>query len=287
MNFRNPAAHVFVPDGTPLPQALARVTHLGVGAHQDDLEFMALHGIGACLDSATKWFGGVTCTNGAGSARAGRFASFSDEQMQAVRRDEQCEAARAGRYAVIIQLAHPSAAVRDPADTRLRDDLKDIIAAARPEFIFTHNPADKHETHVGVFVSLLQAVRELPAALRPRKLLGCEGWRGLDWMPDAEKVVQDVGGHEKLAAELNAVFESQIAGGKRYDLAVEGRRRANATFFQPRDTDRMEMAELAMDLTPLVNNDALDPLAYVTGFIERFKADVTTTLAARLGRGSK
>ena len=34
-------ADVFVPDGTELGAALGRTTHLAVGAHQDDLEFMA------------------------------------------------------------------------------------------------------------------------------------------------------------------------------------------------------------------------------------------------------
>jgi hypothetical protein len=62
---------VFVPDGQPVGKALKRITHLGIGAHQDDLEFMAFHGILACFASdEQKWFGGVTCTNGSRAARA-------------------------------------------------------------------------------------------------------------------------------------------------------------------------------------------------------------------------
>ena len=56
----NPTAEIFVPDGRTVPAALARITHLGIGAHQDDLEFMAFHGILACYGSMTEWFGGVT-----------------------------------------------------------------------------------------------------------------------------------------------------------------------------------------------------------------------------------
>jgi len=37
---------------------------------------------------------------------------------------------------------------------------------------------------------------------------------------------------ENLQFALLGVFESQIAGGKRYDLALMGRRRANATYFE-------------------------------------------------------
>ena len=70
----NTNAHVFVPDGTAIGSALARTTHLAVGAHPDDLEFMALHGILACQGQSDRWFCGVTCTNGAGSARTGHLA---------------------------------------------------------------------------------------------------------------------------------------------------------------------------------------------------------------------
>ena len=104
----NPTAEIFVPDGTAETEALRRVTHLGIGAHQDDLEFMAFHGILAGYDSAENWFGGVTCTDGAGSPRSGRYATFSDEDMRAVRREEQRAAAVLGRYGAMLQLDHPS-----------------------------------------------------------------------------------------------------------------------------------------------------------------------------------
>ena len=55
--FRQPNASVFVPDGLAPDAALARTTHLGIGAHQDDLEFMALHGILACFQRSDRWFG--------------------------------------------------------------------------------------------------------------------------------------------------------------------------------------------------------------------------------------
>ena len=45
MDFHNPAADLFVPDGLEMPAALSRTTHLAIAAHQDDLEIMAYHGI--------------------------------------------------------------------------------------------------------------------------------------------------------------------------------------------------------------------------------------------------
>jgi LmbE family N-acetylglucosaminyl deacetylase len=284
MKLHQPNARVFIPDGLAPDAALARVTHLGVGAHQDDLEFMAFHGIVTCYQRSDAWFGGVTCTNGSGSARTGKYAEFSDEQMMSVRCAEQEQAAVVGGYGAMIQLDHPSAVVKNPADPRLKEDLSAILAATRPRVVYTHNPADKHDTHIAVVVPLIQALRELPSEDRPEAVHGCEVWRDLDWMPDAEKIIHDVGGREELGAALNGIFDSQIAGGKRYDLAVLGRRRANATFFESHATDQSESIAFAMDLTPFMRDASLDLVDYVTGFIDRFRADVVAKLSKRLGR---
>ena len=272
-----------MPDGRPVAEALKRITHLGIGAHQDDLEFMAFHGILECFASDTKWFGGVTCTNGSGSARSGTYAQFTDAQMMAVRRSEQNHAAIVGQYGVMIQLDYPSSAVKSATEPSLKNDLKEILAATRPEIVYTHNPADKHDTHIGVVVAALQAMRELPRERRPKKVIGCEVWRNLDWLPDAEKVLMDVSGHDNLAAALNGVFDSQIAGGKRYDLATLGRRAANATFFESHATDKTTQLVFGMDLTPVVADESNNIADYVAAFLRAFENDVRKKLSSRLG----
>ncbi len=283
MKLHIPTADIFIPDGRSVPDALGRVTHLAVGAHQDDLEFMAFRGIIECFHSANDWFGGVTCTNGAGSSRIGNYARFSDDEMMAVRRDEQKQAAIVGRYSAMLQLDYPSSIAKNPVDTRLREDLRAILQASKPRVVYTHNPADKHDTHIAVVVPLIQAIRDLPRNERPEIVHGCEVWRDLDWLPDNEKVVHDVSGHDNLAAAVNGIFDSQIAGGKRYDLAVLGRRRANATFFSSHTTDSSDALAFAMDLSPLAHDESLDIVEYVTGSIDRFRADVTAKLRARIG----
>ena len=282
MKLHNPTAEVFIPDGNAVPEALARVTHLGIGAHQDDLEFMAFHGIIACFGREDKWFGGVTCTNGKGSSRTGPYAELSDEQIAVIRRQEQNKAAAIGQFGAMIQLDYASSAVKSSAATDLKNDLKAIFAATQPEVVYTHNPADKHETHIGVVVAALQAMRELPREKRPKQVIGCEVWRDLDWLLDSEKVVMDVSGHDDLAAALNGVFKSQIAGGKRYDLATLGRRAANATFLESHATDLASQVIFGMDLTPVVADDSKDIVEFVCGHIERFQADVRQKLAERL-----
>ena len=70
------------------------------------------------------------------------------------------------------------------------------------------------------------------------------------------------------------MFDSQISGGKRYDDAVLGRRRAHATFFESHAVDEATMLTFAMDLTPLVRDDTLSLADYTAGLIDEMKADV-------------
>ena len=284
-SFHRPGARLFVPDGAEPASALARTTHLGIGAHQDDLEFMAFHGIRECFHhEQARWFTGVTCSDGAGSPRTAGYARTTPEEMKAIRRQEQDTAAIIGRYAAMIQLDHPSADIKRATDTALRDDLLTILRATRPEVVYTHNLADKHVTHIAVVVPVIQAIRLLPPDERPRKLYGCEVWRSLDWMNDDAKVILDTGGADNLACSLNGVFDSQIAGGKRYDLAVMGRRLANATFFDSHTTDQVQQSTYAMDLTPLIVDEHADLLSLVLGHIRQFENDVAAKVAQRLGQ---
>ncbi|MBJ7395229.1 MAG: PIG-L family deacetylase [Akkermansiaceae bacterium] len=283
MKLHHSTAELFIPDGALEMEALRRITHLGIGAHQDDLEFMAFHGIIECIDQSEKWFGGVTCTNGAGSARCGPYSEFSDAEMMAVRRNEQNAAAIVGKFGAMLQLDYPSSVIKSSTDPSLKNDIVTILSTTQPDVVYTHNPADKHETHIGVALAVIEAIRELPIAIRPKKVIGCEVWRNLDWLADEDKVLMDVSGHDDLAAALNAVFDSQISGGKRYDLAILGRRAANATFYDSHSTDSATQVIFGIDLTPLILDDSTDIVAYIGKFIQRFNTDVSNKLNKRLG----
>ena len=280
MKFSQSQADIFLPDAGLTPEAaLARVTHLCVAAHQDDIEIMAYAGVAACLDTPGKAFGGVVVTNGAGSPRTGPYAQMTDEQMQVVRREEQRNAAKLGRYAIQLQLAHPSAAVKQAGHPGVAGDLAQIFGGCSPEVVYLHNPADKHDTHVGVLLRCIEALRTLPAAQRPKRVVGCEVWRDLDWLVDTDKVALDSGGHLELASELLKAFDSQVVGGKRYDLATLGRRSAHATFHTSHATDRMTGITWAMDLTPLIADPQLDVAAFTLGHVERLRADIAGRIA--------
>ncbi|MEM1085156.1 MAG: PIG-L family deacetylase [Verrucomicrobiota bacterium] len=274
MNFNQTRADVFVPDGTRMPDALARTTHLAIGAHQDDLEFFAFHGINECFGRSDRWFSGVTCTDGAGSSRSGPYADFTDDQMQAIRVDEQRKAAMLGEYGAMIQLGYPSREIKDASIKYPVESLESILRIALPETVYLHNPADKHDTHVAVLLRSLEALRQLPKEQRPAQAWGCEVWRDLDWLPDEAKGILSTSDRPNLQASLNGVFDSQIMGGKRYDLAVMGRRLANATFFDSHSNDTETGITFAMDLTPLVHDETLDIADYTLAFVERLKTDI-------------
>jgi LmbE family N-acetylglucosaminyl deacetylase len=275
MELHNSGAEIYVPDGSPVKVALSRTTHLGVSAHQDDLEIMAYHGILECFGKQDKGFAGVTVTNGAGSPRDGLYGKYTDDEMQVVRRKEQKKAAFVGEYSAQVFLDYSSSAVKDPKNLDLVADMKLIIAASKPQVIYTHNLADKHDTHVATTLRVMRAVRELPADSRPQHIYGCEVWRNLDWLNDDDKVVFNVEAHENLAMSLVGVFDSQVAGGKRYDLATMGRRRANATYLASHGVDESTALIFATDLTPLMNDQQFDPVKYVQGFVDHFAKEVS------------
>lgn len=278
MDFHQSGAEVFVPDGASVEEALGRTTHMAVGAHQDDLEIMAYRGIVECFERRDRGFLGVTVTDGSGSAREGVYARYTDSEMRSVRNAEQKKAAVVGEFSAVALLDFPSAAVKDPTRREVTADIRGVLEAARPRILYTHNLTDKHETHVAVALRTIEAARSLSEESRPREVYGCEVWRDLDWLGDADKVAFDVGAHESLAAALVGVFDSQIAGGKRYDLATSGRRRAHATYHASHDTDATLGLTFAMDLTPLVRDPSLDVAEYVLAHVRRFHDDVAAKI---------
>jgi LmbE family N-acetylglucosaminyl deacetylase len=283
MHFSRNTAEVFVPDGLPLEQALARTTHLAISAHHDDIEIMATQPILQCFQHQDLWFAGVVLSDGRGSPRDGMYKEYTDESMRQVRFKEQKKAAFIGEYAALVMLDYPSKEIKDSSTGRVTEDLAQILNIAHPHYVYTHNLADKHDTHVATVLRVIQAIRSLPATARPQKLYGCEVWRDLDWMVDSDKVACDLSAQENLQMALLGVYDSQISGGKRYDLASLGRRRANATYYESHGVDISSELTYTMELTPLIVSPEREINAYVQEYIQRFAQDVADRLT-RLGK---
>jgi len=274
MKFHLNTAEVYIPDNEPTEQALSRTTHLCLAAHQDDIEIMAAQPIIECFQQKDKWFTGVVVTDGRGSPRNSIYENYRDDEMRLVRFKEQRKAAMVGEFAAQIMLDIPSKVIKDAARTEPVDDILAILRAAKPKVVYTHNLADKHDTHVGVALRVIEALRKLSPAERPERIVGCEVWRALDWMVDSDKVTMDLSRHENLQFALLGVFDSQIVGGKRYDLASMGRRRANATYFESHGVDDSQGLSYGVDMTALMNDPSLDPAKFIGEFMQRFMDDV-------------
>ena len=152
-----PAARLFIPDGLPEEQALARTTHMAITAHQDDLEIMAAEGIVACFQQPDRWFTGVVVTNGAGSPRDGLYRDYTDEQMRAIRARNSARppwwANTRRRHCWTIPARQSRTA---PTEGRWTTSPR-CCAWRSPQVVYTHNLADKHDTHVGVTLRVIEA----------------------------------------------------------------------------------------------------------------------------------
>ena len=270
MKFFEAKANTYVPSDESLESALENTTHLAIVAHQDDTEILAYSGIAECFGQQDKSFSSVIVSSGAGSPRTGIYAEYSDEEMQTIRRDEQNKAALIGGFGAQIQLAYSSSSIKDPSNANTVNDLKQIIAQSKPDVIFLHNPADKHDTHVATMVRAIAAIRSLAPEYKPKAVYGCEVWRDLDWLMDDEKVILKTGAYPNIANALIGVFDSQVSGGKRYDLATVGRRMANATYFSSHEVDTCDSMNFGIDLTPLVEDHNLTVADLVKASIQRF-----------------
>ena len=271
----HPESEIYFPNSPGDDLRLMKTTHLGIGAHQDDLEILAMHGILEAYDDPDYFFSGVTVTDGRGAPRPDAYREFDEDVFCRIRNTEQKKAADVGHYNAQFLLNHPSQTVKYGDRLAVVEDIIQILKATTPSVIYTHNLADKHETHVAVALCVLHALRTLTPPLNDVRIFGCEVWRGLDWMLDDEKVILDVSEHLDLQNKLLAVFESQVSSGKRYDLAAVGRQQANATFLEARQTDQAERLIYAMDLTPLIKHPEIDICQFTTNTIQKFANDVT------------
>ncbi len=269
---------VFVPDGAPLRRAFQRTTHLGIGAHPDDLEILAIHGILACFGRKDRSFLGIVLTDGAGAPRSGKFKRLSGPKYVELRKKEQQRAAVLGRYSAVVQLGYASPQIKSPSRSRCLEDLMWILAQTKPDVIYTHSLADSHDTHMATTLTVVRALRKLKPRGWPKKFYGCEVWRSLDWLPENRKVALNVSARPDLATKLLRVFKSQISGGKQYDLAVSGRRKANATFAESHAVDRAAQITFAMDLMPLLRNSSLSPSQFTSQLVGELQKQVQTRI---------
>ena len=248
------------------------VKWLCICAHQDDNEIMAVDGILKGYYSRKYSFAVAITADG-------EYKDYTDEMMKKARIEEQKEASEIGKYNSLFLLNYTSSEIKQKVNENIVNDYIQIIKELKPQVIYTHSVLDKHPTHIGVALKVIQAVRSLPKDEQPKLFYGCEVWRDLDWIDDDKKVGFDVSRNEKLQRKLLNVFRSQIVGGKAYTKASIGRRYANATYFKSHSVDYYKMVSFAIDYKPLLNNKSLTVKEFALSFVNDLSKNIENNIS--------
>ena len=261
-------------------QALAVTTHLAIVAHQDDAEIIGYSGIHECFLEPNQWISSFTLTNGAVASRGGKYDLISNDQLSNIRQKEQIKAAQIGEYAFCKQWDCSSSDLK-ASPKEMANKLARELSSCRPNVIYTHNPADKHATHITtcrIAIEAVKAMREIDPTYNP-KVLGVEVWGSLDWLPEEYKIELDCSPMPNLEQALIGIYDSQIDGNKGYDKAVLGRRIANATFTSSHQEDSFRAINLALDLSPLLHDKSLTIEQYLKSILDTFIEEKMNAIA--------
>lgn len=274
MDISNKVPDFFVFDHVSIEDAFKRITHMSIGAHPDDLEIMSYDGILKCYKQKDKWFFGVVVTDGANILKNNVYETFSNDEIKKIRKQEQIEAAKIGKYGLLTLMNHQSDDVKDAKNELIINELYELINKAKPEVLYTHNVIDRHDTHLGLAIKVIKAIRKMDKKDRPKKLYGCEVWRNLDFLMNEDKISFDTSGNNHLESKILKVFKSQIHKGKSYDLATIGRRQAHATFGESHVIDQSKNISLAIDMTALIEDEHLDIVSFTVNLMNHVVKDV-------------
>lgn len=268
-----------------LQAALARTTHVGVGAHQDDVEIMAGPML---LKNKDSWMT-VIVTDGAASKSVlnGVATDLTPRQLTDMRQREQREAARETGTPV-IQLKYPSAAVGGHMGEGKREEaafaLGTLFAAMpRTQEVFGHNPIDKHATHLGVLAVQTAALR---AAKPPqlKNVYAMEVWGGLTGIPESQLSMFVVEDGKDLAAinTLVGKYQSQIQGqGRDYAATTTARMVGHGGYVSnPHLSNPPVGMVIGLDITDFAKGESCDMGALAKELLERAAA-IKTRLASK------
>jgi LmbE family N-acetylglucosaminyl deacetylase len=256
----------YAPTSTTKKDVLNKSSSLVIVAHQDDIEIAAANLIAALRHSNEQYVTGIVTTDGARAPRSGKYADYTDPQMAAERIVEQNKAAELGNFGV-FQLGHPTPSVlartgEGSEFETLVQEIQAVIMRTKPEIIYVHSPLDGHPTHNATTAATFEALKRLPPEFEmPKQIIGCEVWRGLDWLPNTKDYpltqkllcTIDMSGAVDCFKEIIACHQTQIVGGTDYERTVVSRWQANVMANPHKTTvDAPQYIALGLDLTEFV-----------------------------------
>ena len=121
---------------------------------------MAAQPILECFQQEDKWFTGVVVTDGRGSPRDSLYKNIPMRKCALFVSRNSAKQQWSVEFAAQIMLDIPSKVIKDPSEQSC-GRYPAILRATKPKFVYTHNLADKHDTHVAVVLRVIEALREL------------------------------------------------------------------------------------------------------------------------------
>jgi LmbE family N-acetylglucosaminyl deacetylase len=241
--------------GCSVSRCLRRVRHFVVVAHQDDDIMVAPYPIWRGYLTRDRSVFVAVMSDGAGAPQGD-----SDEEkllpaeMRRIRRREQLQVGKRGRYAGLLLGNWPSKVLCDPAEDQPTVELAALLNACLPRYVWTHScwEEKKHVTHTRIFERTVDAILRLPPEHRPQKLYGGEVWNPLGWVSSEYKKRFDVTQGITLFRELLKIYESQVA--RNYLLGMIGRWFANATYEDPHSVQIARAVAHAADMSALIQD---------------------------------
>lgn len=273
-----PDVRAWTPAGSNIQSALAKANSIAVVAHADDALIMlpdqatAVGGTSGLIE--------ILVTDGAGSVLPPGCRTQSE--LVALREHEEIRVAQRAGFGGVIFLRASSATVRDTGERRVTQSIAAILACTHPEILVTHNPFDRHPTHLAVLARVLDAICRVPRRAWPLRLLGGEVWGGLDFLPAEIVQAHDISAQIETIGELMRLYETQNIN-QHYDLGAVGRYLSHATFHSSHARNEAVAMALTIDMTALLGRPASSLPDFVVRWFDRARNDQLTRLQPAIG----
>ena len=232
--------------------------NIGVFAHPDDAEISS----GLPMLGAKNGWLTVIVTDGAMSVSHADLGEHSVKELVDIRWKEQCDAAVISKTPA-IHLSYPSAAVNGVMGLAKQAEVVSVLASwvnTMPNIksIYTHNPIDKHPTHLGILNVLAGALYSERFNPKIEEIYGMKVWGGVDALPEKQfklfsttdqEIIDKIEAMVKCYKSQNRILDRLLARG-----TVGGMIEKSVYATNPYDNKSPLGSLLGIDITELIKH---------------------------------
>ena len=250
-------------EGASLEEYQGRMDNIVVIAPHPDDDVLGAGGTIAEASSQGKGVFSVYITDGQGSPRID--FSISDEEMAQRREKEALAALKAVGAVGGFFLRKRSSELEGEEGRKTEKELMEIVQLLVPQEVYLPAPYERHRTHQRCTRLAIGALRN-SVGVRP-VLLGYSLW-GCFW-GEKGRVVRDISPHVRKKVEAVLAHSTQIAY-KNYQQGILGKNNYEAIFWESHDPQKINFAEIFLDLTELLEKKDLTLEDFIRQDVETF-----------------